>query len=127
MSSTSPYSSLALTVLGTDDFRGTLLTRPGTWAVGFAADWCPFCHSFVPAFAALSHPGFELARVDLTSYEDPLWDRFQIEVVPSVIVFRDGRTSFRIDGELAEGLDANNLAAIEAAARAKRTGGRATS
>jgi thiol-disulfide isomerase/thioredoxin len=127
MPTNSVFSGLPLTLLGAGDFQGNRLTRSGVWAVVFAADWCPFCHSFVPEFAALSHPGFELGRVDLTSYDDPLWEQFQIEVVPSVIVFRDGPSSYRADGELAEGLDAHDLAAIQASARSERTDERATS
>ncbi len=82
--------------IGPEAFNGPRLARPGTWAVGFLADWCPFCRDFEPTFAALAaQPGLSLLVADLTDVESPLWDLFRIEVVPSVIVFRDGEAVFR--------------------------------
>jgi len=105
-------------------FRGTDLDRAGTVAVAFVADWCPFCRRFDPEFAELQGQGFELARADLSSESSSLWDDFHIEVVPTVIVFRDGRTIFRADGRYGHGLDERDMSAIVAAARSP--GARAT-
>jgi len=98
-------------------FRGTELARPGTWAVAFLADWCPFCRSFAPKFDALEGQGFDLAHGDVNSESSPLWHDFDIKVVPTVVVFRDGQPIFRANGRYLRGLSDRDLAAIVAAAR----------
>jgi thiol-disulfide isomerase/thioredoxin len=102
--------------LGPEAFDGERLLRTGTWAVAFLADWCPFCRSFLPSFAALDGSNFGVAIADLTDQGNSLWERFEIEVVPSVIVFRDGTAVFRADGRFMEGLGPKDLAAVRSAA-----------
>lgn len=102
--------------IGPDAFDGERLRRPGTWVIGFLADWCPFCRAFRPKLEALATAGHAVALADLTDEENPLWERFGVEVVPTVIVFRDGATVFRRDGRLGRGLGETDLEAIEQAA-----------
>jgi thiol-disulfide isomerase/thioredoxin len=104
--------------IGIESFEDRRLVRPGTWAVAFLADWCPFCRAFVPPFLGLEGLGFGIAIADLTDVESPLWERFEIEVVPSVIVFRDGVPVFRANGRYGEGLGPEDLAAVRSAAAA---------
>lgn len=60
---------------------------------------------FYPEFeAALNSKGIEWAEVDISDIEDPLWETFSINVVPTIIVFKDGRAIFRKDGILGRGL-----------------------
>ena len=102
--------------LGPDAFDGNHLRRRGTWAVAFLAGWCPFCRTFGPEFEALEGSGpFHLGIGDLTDEGSPLWDRFNIEVVPTVVVFRDGVPTFRRDGTLGRGLSDADLSAVRAA------------
>jgi len=42
--------------------------------------------------------------MDLSDDDNPLWDTFSIEVVPTIIVFRDGKPEFRRDGFFGRGL-----------------------
>ncbi len=92
-------------ILGPGAFEGQTLRRPGRYAVVFSADWCPFCRDFLPKFAALEgNPKFHVAQVDLTDLQSPLWEQFEIEVVPSVVVFRDGEVTQRTDGIAGVGL-----------------------
>jgi thiol-disulfide isomerase/thioredoxin len=99
--------------LGAEAFQGDRLQRPGTWAVAFLADWCPFCRAFAPKFDALAGGGsYQIARGDVTDYDSPLWDAFHLEVVPTVVVFREGVPGFRRDGQLGRGLSDADLAAI---------------
>jgi len=107
---------LPLERLAPETLDGRRLSRLGTWAIAFLADWCPYCRSFVPDFDRLAGSGFGLAMADVTSLESPLWERFEIEVVPTVIVFREGVPIYRADGRYSEGLDSNHLAGISAAA-----------
>ncbi len=99
--------------VGPEAFDGRRLLRPGVWAVAFLADWCPYCRRFAPEFAGRAGPGLQLAVADLTDEASPLWERFDVEVVPSVIVFRNGETALRIDGRPMEGLHAEDLQRVD--------------
>jgi thioredoxin 1 len=101
---------------GPDAFEGERLLRRGTWAIAFLADWCPFCRDFAPGFEALAGAGpFEIAVADLTDENNPLWERFGVEVVPTLLAFRDGKSIFRRDGHLGRGLAPSDLAALKKA------------
>ncbi len=87
------------------------------WAVAFLAEWCGFCRRFAPQFAQLVVPSAHFAVADLSNEENPLWERFGVEAVPTVLVFRDGALVLRADGRLGEGLDRTDLERIRAALR----------
>lgn len=110
-------------ILGPEDFDQSGLRRPGMWVVDFSADWCPFCQEFLPKFASLDGDGdFRLAIGDLTDVESSLWDRFDLRVTPTLIVFCDGVPVFRRDGRPGEGLDEGDLRTLLAALPARRDG-----
>jgi len=91
--------------LSASDFEGTRLKRAGTVPVLFTASWCPFCRMFNPIFeSALREKGIEYASVDLSDYENPLWDTFGISIVPTVVVFREGKPAMRKGGVPGRGL-----------------------
>jgi thioredoxin-like negative regulator of GroEL len=91
--------------LGPADFDGTRLNRTGTLAVLFAAEWCPFCRKFSPIFeSALKAKSMSGALADLSNFENPLWETFDIQVVPTVMIFRDGELVYRKDAVLGQGL-----------------------
>lgn len=92
------------------DFDGERLKRDGDVAVVFLAYWCPFCRSFAPEFEALDqHAPFGVALADISDEGDPLWERFRIEIVPTIVAFRSGREIGRRDGVPGYGLDGNDL------------------
>jgi thioredoxin len=100
------------------EFDGPRLRRPGTVVVCFWATWCGFCHRFLPKFNARDGKGpVPLARADISDEENPLWERFQIEVVPALIAFRDGAIAWRIDSPLGVGLDDEALTTMDARLR----------
>ncbi|HTW40223.1 MAG TPA: thioredoxin family protein [Thermoplasmata archaeon] len=107
---------MALERLGGEAFDGERFRRPGLWAVVFLADWCPFCRAFAPTFESLGGRGSaRVAMADATDESSPLWEQFSIDVVPTVIVFRDGTPVLRRDGRLGRGLGDADVAAIRAA------------
>ena len=69
---------------------------PGRTAVLFAADWCGYSHRFHHHFKRLREGWI----VDISDEDDPLWDRYGIRVVPTVIVFEDGEPRERWAGVL---------------------------
>jgi hypothetical protein len=97
-------------------FRADRLDRPGTWAVAFLDDNCPFCREFGPRFSSLAGGGeYRVARADVTDYASPLWDDFRLEVVPTVVLFRNGTAFDRWDGTLGLGLSEADLERIRSA------------
>ena len=79
----------------------------GTVAVLFTAEWCPFCQRFKSLFdSALDQNGLMKAIADMSDLENPLWELFDVGVVPTVVVFNDGEPVLRKDGVLGRGLPA---------------------
>ena len=104
------WASTGLEVLRTVDFDGTRLRRPGVYAVCFGATWCPPTRAFVPKFVARNgHVAATLAMADITEWEDPLWDTFQIKITPTMAIFRDGELVARFDGRRMIGLKDSDL------------------
>jgi thioredoxin 1 len=94
-------------------FDGDRLLRPGRVAVCFHATWCGFCLRFLPKFRARDGQlGGELALADLSDEENPLWDRFGIEVVPAILGFEDGALVWRIDSPMGVGLSERAVATM---------------
>jgi thioredoxin len=77
----------------------------------FYATWCPYCTRFVPVFDKKTH-GFDHGKVIhflLDDYDNPLWDDFDIEAVPTVIFFENGKVLSRLDGRFGAGLNEKQL------------------
>lgn len=78
----------------------------------FYSGWCPFCTDFMPAFEKTAGAGpAALAKVcvdDLPALEDS----FAVEVVPTVLFFKGGKLTKRLDGILGRGLTAEKLRAF---------------
>jgi len=100
-------------------FQKDRLLRDGTYVVAFLADWCPFCARFASVFEAWDPgPSLRTAVADVTDDGSPLWEDFQIEVVPALVVFHDGRPVFRQQSTLGMGLPENALDRAQVAAQA---------
>ncbi len=92
------------------DLRNCLTKNMKVLALFFAS-WCPFCQNFVPFFNQNTiASGFDqVVHVMLDDYDNPLWDEYRIESVPSVIFFQGGGVYKRIDGKLGKGIDENQF------------------
>lgn len=65
---------------------------------------------FEPIFAsALDEKDIPKASVDLSDFKNPLWEIFSVQVVPTIILFKDGKPVFRADGILGGGLSRESL------------------
>ncbi|MGA2387045.1 MAG: thioredoxin family protein [Candidatus Bathyarchaeia archaeon] len=72
----------------------------------FYASWCPYCNAFVPVFNK-KISGFSSAvviHVLLDDFDNPLWDEYGIDAIPTVIYFEKGKVSRRLDGAFGVGL-----------------------
>jgi thioredoxin 1 len=77
----------------------------------FYASWCPYCRSFLPVFNKnSSKQSVDLAvRVKVDDYDNPLWEEYSIEAVPTVILFEAENICKRLDGRFGYGLSEKQL------------------
>ena len=67
----------------------------------FYATWCGYCARIKPTFETISkNDNREFVLVDISNEDSPLWDEFEIEVVPTIIQFKNGIPGKRISGVL---------------------------
>jgi thioredoxin 1 len=73
----------------------------------FYASWCPFCRSFLSIFSKYAQKsGAALfMQVKIDDDENPLWEKYAFEAVPSIIFFKEGQVSKRLDCKLGCGLN----------------------
>ncbi len=62
----------------------------------FYATYCQYCRRFAPIFEHHSRDSqYRFAKADITDDDNPLWDRYDIPAVPTVIAFNNGREAAR--------------------------------
>ncbi len=92
-------------------FRREVLQAKEPTVALFWATWCPFCRKFKPEFDRLAAANpWRFASVYLDDYENPLWDDYAVDVVPTLALFRGGKVAERVDGVLGYGLDKKMVA-----------------
>lgn len=92
-------------------FRKEVLASKDPTVALFWATWCPFCRKFKPEFDRLAaEKPWRFASVYLDDYENPLWDDYAVDVVPTLAMFRQGKVVERVDGILGYGLDKKMVA-----------------
>jgi len=74
----------------------------------FYASWCPFCVDFLPVFQKHAEGG-RLGFIVVQDDQETLGDRYAVEVVPTVLFFRNGKVAGRLDGTLGVGLNEKQL------------------
>ena len=74
--------------------------------VFFEMSYCPYCVASKARFADLvrERPDLGFLRVKLDDPRNPLWERYDIHAVPTVIAFASGGIVARVDSLLALGL-----------------------
>ncbi|HEX7256884.1 MAG TPA: thioredoxin family protein [Nitrososphaeraceae archaeon] len=92
----------------------SLLSSGERALVMFYADWCPFCQRFKPIFesavtAKLASNGYKFYESKVNDDDNPLWDRFSIIAVPTVIAFDKGKIISRRDAKMGVGLNESDL------------------
>lgn len=88
------------------EFRARVLEAREPVVALFWATWCPFCRRFKPEFDRLREEiPARFASVYLDDEENPLWEDYAVEVVPTMALFRDGKLLERQDGILGYGID----------------------
>jgi thioredoxin 1 len=72
----------------------------------FYSSWCPFCRSFLPVFSKFAQNADSkiFLKVKLDDDDDPMWETYSLESVPSILFFENERIARRLDCELGVGL-----------------------
>jgi thiol-disulfide isomerase/thioredoxin len=92
------------------DFQEIIETNQKVIALVYAS-WCPFCVRFLPLFERAStsygtdKPYFFFFQDD----EEIVADEYSVNVVPSLLVFENGKLVKRLDGVLGIGLSEKQL------------------
>jgi thioredoxin 1 len=77
----------------------------------FYSSWCPFCRSFLPTFNkhVQKKDSETFIRVLIDDDENPIWETYALEAVPSIIIFEKGKVTRRLDCQLGTGLNEKQL------------------
>ena len=81
-----------------EDFTNGNLLKNEKCLVFFYSEWCPFCRKSFHLLKSFDNSQTKVFRVDLSDENNPLWDSLEINVVPTLIAFKDGREFWRADG-----------------------------
>jgi thioredoxin-like negative regulator of GroEL len=85
----------------------------------FYSSYCFFSQEFLPVFEEYAaRASGANCRIDVAVVED-CGDAYAIEVTPTVLVFRDGKVVRRLNGELGEGLNEEQLADLVESVRGR--------
>jgi thioredoxin 1 len=87
-----------------EEFNAKIASAKGVAVVDFYADWCPPCKALAPIFAktADAYAGkaaFYKLNIDKNQ---ALSKKFNIEGIPCVVLFKDGKEASRVVGLVGE-------------------------
>lgn len=76
----------------------------------FFARWCLFCRAFKSSFEDLaSSSGGDFGEVDISDEGSEYWDKYDINIVPTLIAFSRGEVTARRNGKPHVGLSESDL------------------
>ncbi len=81
----------------------------------FYADWCPYCKKFIPIFEEVIkkiNTKILVGSIKLNDDDNPLWDRFNINAVPTLIAFSNNSIKSRRDAKMGLGLNKDDINSI---------------
>jgi thioredoxin 1 len=86
--------------LNSENFEKTV-TKQGIVVIDWWASWCGPCKSFAPIYEAASekHSDVTIGKIN-TEQEPDLSAAFQIQAIPTLMIFRDGILLFAQAGAL---------------------------
>lgn len=95
-----------------DEFDSKVLNGDKKTLVLFYASWCPYCANFKPIFEISNVNNTEKIGALIDEDENPLWDRFNIQAVPTMIAFEKGKIIDRKDSKKHVGLTKADMESI---------------
>ena len=92
------------------DFCREVEKSDETMVVLFTTSWCPFCRRFKPRFVeAATKADVRCVMAYIDDWDNPLWDEYRVDVVPTLVRFEEGKPAYRRDGILGQGLGQHDL------------------
>lgn len=95
-----------------EEFDSKVLGDNKKTVVLFYATWCPYCANFKPTFESAKIETANKVGAIIDEDENPLWDRFNIQAVPTMIVFQNGKIISRRDAKKHVGLTKSDMDSI---------------
>jgi len=96
-----------------EDFVQNIIENKDKYLVLFYADWCPFCAKFKPIFEAYDGKlQYKLVGAKVNEDDNPLWDMFKIESIPTIVAFNNGELVNRRDAKRGIGLAKDDMESI---------------
>ena len=95
-----------------EEFDSKVLNDNKKTLVLFYADWCPYCANFKPTFEEINSNNAQKKAALVNEDENPLWDRFNIQSIPTMIVFQNGNIIARRDAKKGIGLTRKDIESI---------------
>ena len=92
-----------------DEFDSKVLKSDKKSLVLFYATWCPYCTNFKPTFNSAKTQSANKFVSIIDEDENPFWDRFNIQAVPTIIVFENGKIISRKDARKHVGLTKSDM------------------
>lgn len=92
-----------------EEFDSKVLSNNKKTVVLFYASWCPYCANFKPTFEASKLESTNKIGALVDEDENPLWDRFNIQSVPTIIAFQNGKIIARRDAKKHIGLTKSDM------------------
>ena len=75
----------------------------------FYASWCPFSQEFLPMFEKFAKGTTQSCVRVMTDDKPNLCRKYSVDVVPTVLFFKNGKVVKRLDGVASVGLDEKKL------------------
>ncbi len=100
------------------EFENRILASCESEIAVFAATWCGYCVRFLSVISSYTaaDPVPPISIVNVDSGDGSLWDEFKIDLVPTLVVFKNGEEIFRRNAKPGSGLKQTDLEeSIEAA------------
>ena len=95
-----------------EEFDFKILNTDKKTLVLFYANWCPYCANFKPIFEEINSEKIQKKAALVNEDENPLWDRFNIQAIPTMIAFQNGDIIARRDAKKGIGLTRSDMESI---------------
>jgi CDGSH-type Zn-finger protein len=90
------------------DLEDILINKKRAFVL-FYATWCSFCREFLPIYDRYFEKQPETFLRVMVDDREELMDRYSVEIVPTILFFKNGRIKRRCDGEAGIGLSEKDL------------------
>ena len=80
-----------------ENFKTEVLDSTEPILVDFFATWCGPCNMLSPILENISNTDFNIAKVNIDELGDLAID-YEVEVVPTLLIFKNGKVVGRIEG-----------------------------